>query len=99
MGSLPTSPPSCPTSFLGTSCETLAVLGDAPVDGRRDRVRDAVVAWVEAECRRVPRLILIEDVHWFDPSSEDLCHRLATLARERPLLLLLPVFGPPTARE
>jgi hypothetical protein len=40
---------------LGTSCETLAMLRDAPADGRRDRVQDAVVAWVTAECRRAPR--------------------------------------------
>jgi len=73
------------------------MLGDAPADGRRDRVQDAVVAWMTAECRQAPRLILIEDTHWFDPSSEDLCRRLATVARELPLLLLmtsrLPLAG------
>jgi hypothetical protein len=83
--------------ILGTSCETLALLRDAPADGRRDRVQEAVVLWVAAECRRTPRLLLIEDVHWLDPSSEDLCRRLATAARELPLLLLmtsrLPVAG------
>jgi class 3 adenylate cyclase len=83
--------------ILGTSCETLAMLRDAPADGRRDRVQDAVVAWVTAECRQAPRLALIEDVHWLDPSSEDLCRRLAIAARERPLLLLmtsrLPLAG------
>jgi class 3 adenylate cyclase len=83
--------------ILGTSCETLAMLRDAPADGRRDRVQNAVVAWVEAECRRAPRLMLIEDVHWFDPSSEELCRRLATVARERSLLLImtsrLPLAG------
>ena len=83
--------------ILGTSCETLAMLRDAPADGRRDRVQEAVVAWVAAECRRTPRMLLIEDVHWLDPSSEDLCRRLATAARELPLLLLmtsrLPVAG------
>jgi class 3 adenylate cyclase len=83
--------------ILGTSCETLAVLREAPADGRRDRVQDAVVAWIEAECRRAPQLMLVEDVHWFDPSSEDLCRRLATIARDRGLLLLmtsrLPMAG------
>jgi len=47
------------------------------------------MAWVTAECRQVPRLVLIEDVHWLDPSSEDLCRRLAAAARDLPLLLLL----------
>jgi class 3 adenylate cyclase len=83
--------------ILGTSCETLAMLRDAPADGRRDRVQDAVLAWVAAECRRAPRMLLIEDVQWLDPSSEDMCRRLATAVRELPLLLLmtsrLPVAG------
>ena len=83
--------------ILGTSCETLAMLRDAPADGRRDRVQEAVVGWVAAECRQAPRLALIEDVQWFDPSSEDLCCRLASAARELPLLLLmtsrLPLAG------
>jgi class 3 adenylate cyclase len=83
--------------ILGTSCETLAMLRDSPADGRRDRVQDALVAWVAAECRRAAHLALIEDVHWLDPSSEDLCRRLATAARELPLLLLmtsrLPLAG------
>jgi class 3 adenylate cyclase len=83
--------------ILGTSCETLAMLRDAPADGRRDRVQDAVVAWMAAECRQAARLVLIEDVHWLDPSSEDLCRRLATAARGLPLLILmtsrLPLAG------
>jgi class 3 adenylate cyclase len=83
--------------ILGTSCETLAMLRDAPADGRRDRVQDAVVAWMAAECRQAPQLVLIEDVHWLDPSSEDLCRRLATAARGLPLLILmtsrLPLAG------
>jgi predicted ATPase len=83
--------------ILGTSCETFAMLRDTPADGRRDRVQEALVAWVVAECRQAPRLVLLEDVHWLDPSSEDLCRRLATVARELPLLLLmtsrLPLAG------
>jgi class 3 adenylate cyclase len=83
--------------ILGTSSETFAMLRDTPADGRRDRVQEAVVAWVVAECRQAPRLVLLEDVHWLDPSSEDLCRRLATVARELPLLLLmtsrLPLAG------
>jgi class 3 adenylate cyclase len=83
--------------ILGTSSETLAMRTPAPTDGRGGRVQEAVVAWVAAECRRTPRILLIEDVHWLDPSSEDVCRRLATAARELPLLLLmtsrLPVAG------
>ena len=75
--------------IMGTSCEALATLGGGPADARRDRLQEAVLAWVAAECRRTPRLMLIEDVHWLDPSSEELCRRLAGAARELGLLLLM----------
>ena len=85
--------------ILGAPGEILALRRDAPADGRRDRVQDAVAAWVAAECQRTPRMLVIEDVHWLDPSSEDMCRRLATAARQLPLLLLmtsrLPVAGTP----
>ena len=75
--------------IMGTSCEALATLGGGPADARRDRLQEAVLAWVAAECRRTPRLMLIEDVHWLDPSSEELCRRLAGAARELGLMLLM----------
>ena len=55
----------------------------------RDRLREAVIAWVRAECRRAPRLVLIEDLHWLDPSSEELLRHLTLEARSLPLLVLM----------
>ena len=83
---------------LGTSCETLMQKQDAP-GGRdtKDRFRDAVTAWVKAECRAGPRLFLFEDLHWLDPSSEELLCHLAREAGSLPLFLLMtsrfPVAG------
>jgi predicted ATPase len=83
---------------LGTSCETLMQKQDAP-GGRdtKDRFRDAVTAWVKAECRARPRLFLFEDLHWLDPSSEELLCHLAREAGSLPLFLLMtsrfPVAG------
>jgi len=83
--------------LLGTSFEVLAQRADAGADERQDRVRGAVLAWVAAECRRMPRLLLVEDVQWLDPSSEDLCRHLVAEARRLPFLLLLtsrlPIAG------
>jgi len=84
-------------SILGTACETLAQQRDGAPDDRRERLRDAVTAWLTAECRRSPRLLLVEDLHWLDPSSEELLHHLAHQALGLPLLLLMtsrfPVAG------
>jgi predicted ATPase len=76
-------------SILGTSCETLAQRPGGAGDERRDRVREAVVAWLVAECRKAPRLVRVEDIQWLDPSSEELCRHLAIAARRAPLLLLM----------
>jgi class 3 adenylate cyclase len=76
-------------SILGTSCEALSQRqGGAPED-RRDRLREAVAAWVKEECRRAPKLLLIEDLHWLDPSSEELLRHLALEGRGLPLMLLM----------
>lgn len=75
--------------LLGTPSQPPADRSAAEAHERRDRVQDAVIAWVGSESRRAPRLLLIEDTHWLDPSSEDLCRRLAAESRRLPLLLLL----------
>jgi class 3 adenylate cyclase len=66
-------------------------------DERRDRLRRAVLDWIRAECRRHPRLLLIEDLQWLDPSSEELLGHLVAEAVRLPLLVLLtsrlPITG------
>jgi class 3 adenylate cyclase len=82
-------------SVLGTSCEPQRQ--ESAQDDRRDRLRQAVIAWVKAECARAPRLLVIEDLHWLDPSSEELLRHLALEARGLRLMILmtsrLPVEG------
>jgi class 3 adenylate cyclase len=82
---------------LGTACESLASKeGDAREDPK-DRLREAVTAWVRAECEHGPRLFVVEDLHWLDPSSEELLRHLVLEARELPLLFLttsrFPIAG------
>jgi class 3 adenylate cyclase len=82
---------------FGTSCEVLAQREAKERNDAGDRFREAVTAWVRAECRRRPLLIVIEDLHWLDPSSEELLRHLATEAPRLPLLLLttsrFPITG------
>jgi predicted ATPase len=83
-------------SVMGTSCEALVQQTSVP-DDRRNRLREAVTLWVQEECRRAPRLLLIEDLQWLDPSSEELLRHLALEAQSLPLMLLmtsrLPLAG------
>jgi class 3 adenylate cyclase len=76
-------------SVLGGATETLGSDPGAGPDEARDRVREAVVDWIRAECARRPRVLVVEDLHWLDPSSEQLLAHLAGEAREMPLLVLM----------
>ncbi|MBI3458317.1 MAG: AAA family ATPase, partial [Candidatus Rokubacteria bacterium] len=76
-------------SIVGTGCEALAQRQAGAPDDRRDRLRDVVTAWVREECRGAPRLLVIEDLQWLDPSSEELLRHLALEARGLRLMLLM----------
>jgi len=76
-------------SILGTSYETPSQQQTRAPDDRRDRLREAVTEWVKEECRRAPMLLVIEDLQWLDPSSEELLRHLALEARSLRLMLLL----------
>ncbi|MFQ5804165.1 MAG: adenylate/guanylate cyclase domain-containing protein [Candidatus Methylomirabilales bacterium] len=84
-------------SILGTGCEALSQLQAEAQEDRRDRLKDAVTWWVKEECRQAPRLFVIEDLQWLDPSSEELLRHLALEARGLRLMLLmtsrLPLAG------
>jgi class 3 adenylate cyclase len=82
---------------LGPAGEPAAPPGSDRADERRDRLRDTVVDWVRAECRAGPRVLVVEDLQWLDPSSEELLAHLVVAGRDMPLLVLmtsrLPVRG------
>jgi DNA-binding SARP family transcriptional activator/tetratricopeptide (TPR) repeat protein len=54
-----------------------------------ERVIGVLADWVRALCRRRPLLLIVEDLHWADPSSLDLLDVLAAIAAELPLLVVL----------
>jgi class 3 adenylate cyclase len=53
----------------------------------RSRTVEALLDIIEAISRESP-VIVIEDVHWMDPSTSELMTRLARLVRELPVLLV-----------
>ena len=82
---------------LGTPCETQVEKNGPAPEERKDQLHEAVVRWVREECRREPRILVIDDLQWLDPSSEELLGHLALEARGLPLLLImtsrLPLAG------
>ena len=55
---------------------------------RRAMTLDALAAWVDAEARRSPMLLVVEDLHWADPSTRELIGRLLDAPADAPLLFV-----------
>lgn len=63
-------------------------LRDSP-DKQKQVTRDTLVHWTEIEAERKPICILVEDIHWIDPSTLELLQTLIASASNRPILLVL----------
>ena len=55
---------------------------------RRVRTLDALVEWTLALSRRSPLVLVVEDLHWADPSTLELLRRLVGRRSDLPLLCL-----------
>ena len=90
--------------------EPVQTLLSIPIDGRhasetdpseiRARIVQALLTVVEALCDRSPVFMLVEDAHWFDPSSLDFITNLTRRLGDKQLLLIVthrPEFSPPVA--
>jgi predicted ATPase len=69
---------------------------------QKQKTLDAVLAWLRAEARRQPMLLLVEDLHWIDPSTLELLGLLIDQVPTARFLILLtyrPEFHPPWAMQ
>ncbi|WP_372784406.1 AAA family ATPase [Phenylobacterium sp.] len=69
-----------------------------PADQRRARLLAALAGWVFSATVRQPLVMVVEDLHWVDPSTLELLQTLVEQGATAPLLLLCtarPEFRPP----
>jgi class 3 adenylate cyclase/tetratricopeptide (TPR) repeat protein len=67
---------------------------------QRQRTLDTLLAWLFAEAQRQPVLLVVEDLHWVDPSTLELLSLLMEQGAQARLCLVLtyrPEFHPPWA--
>ena len=80
-------------SLLAVPADHLPALADTPdggnADRRRQRTMDLLVRISQGLDERAPVCLIVEDVHWIDPSTRALVQRLADGPRHQRLLLLL----------
>ena len=65
---------------------------------RRQKTLETLLAWLYAEARRQPVLVIVEDLHWIDPSTLELLSLLIDQVASARLCLMLtarPEFRPP----
>ncbi|MCZ4092235.1 ATP-binding protein [Sinorhizobium psoraleae] len=55
----------------------------------RGKAHRAVFRALQAACRNGPVVVIVEDVHWIDPTSQDLLAEAAQAVRELPILLVI----------
>jgi len=73
---------------------------DLPPAELKERTIAALLAPVTALAKVTPLLMVLEDVHWIDPTSLDLASRMVEMARNMPVLWVMtfrPEFLPPWA--
>ena len=67
---------------------------------QRQQTLDTLLAWLHADARRQPVLLIVENLHWVDPSTLELLSLLIDQSAQARLCLLLtarPEFHPPWA--
>jgi class 3 adenylate cyclase len=72
--------------------------GDSSEEQRQRRLMGALLQYVTAETRRAHHLLVVEDAHWLDQSTEQFLGVLLGALPELPLLLVVtfrPEFVPP----
>jgi class 3 adenylate cyclase/tetratricopeptide (TPR) repeat protein len=66
------------------------LMGLAPAGGTIEESFRAVRVLLQAMSRRRPLVVVVEDIHWAEPSLLDLLHHVVELARDAPILVLCP---------
>ena len=75
-----------------------AALQEMSPQRHRQRLLQVLVALLHEFAQRGPVLLVVEDLHWLDPSSDELIGRIVDALPTLPLLLVLtarPEFQPP----
>ncbi|MGC9332671.1 MAG: BTAD domain-containing putative transcriptional regulator, partial [Anaerolineae bacterium] len=95
---LPAGPPPCPPAQMAAVAELLPELRwmwpdlpayqPLPPEAERTRLLTSLVQVMRLCVQSEPLVLLLDDLHWADPSSLQLVHYLARQCEEQPLLLV-----------
>ena len=85
-------------SLVGVAAEhEEAVLDGLAPDQRKRRTLDSLIAWLNADARMSPLVVVVEDLHWVDASTRELIGTLLERIADMPIMVVLtfrPEFIP-----
>jgi len=87
-------------SILAEGATVANVAGELSPEQRRRMISEALLALLEAQARHRPLLMIGEDTHWIDPSTEEFFSLLIERLRNLRLFLIMtarPQYAPPWA--
>ena len=82
---------------MGLEDEHQQALSDLAPAQRKRRTLDALIAWLHADAKKYPLVVVVEDLHWVDASTRELLGMLLERIVEVPMLVVLtfrPEFVP-----
>jgi class 3 adenylate cyclase/predicted ATPase/ABC-type transport system involved in cytochrome c biogenesis ATPase subunit len=76
-------------ALLSVPFESRYAALDYPAEKRRQLTLAVLVNWICREARKAPLCLMVEDMHWIDPSTTEFLKRLIAAAARLPLFVLL----------
>jgi class 3 adenylate cyclase/predicted ATPase len=83
--------------LLGLPVDPSSGIGELAPEEKRERLLAALLS-IETFARRIPMLVLIEDVHWADPTTQEAMDNFIARIDRLPVLIVItyrPEFQPP----
>lgn len=84
-------------SLIGLATEHESALDGLAPDQRKRRTLDVLIAWLNADARANPLVVVVEDLHWVDASTRELLGTLLERIADVPIMVVLtfrPEFVP-----
>jgi len=75
-------------SLLSLPFETRYPKLQLPAEKQRQLTLNALINWIKRETGKTPVCLIVEDIHWIDPSSLEFLNRLVAEAAHLPLLVI-----------
>ena len=76
-------------ALMGLEGDAMRMIGTLDPEAVHQQITQALARLLEESCRRVPHVLLLDDIHWMDAESAAVIKRLLEIADRSRLMLLI----------